>query len=413
MVLNTKKKEISTIRWDIVEKDQDSETIHKEDIKKVKDFLNNINTENETIEDLASMAVTDLGEIDASVWVNVFSKGSYDFKDSPIIDDLGNINGSEKRLVLKPLGSREILEVRPADAATFLKQIDIYRRLQGYYQYSFKNPRTNPIRFESAEVNYLLMNKKSYAIYGFSPVQSIQQVLELLIQSTRWNKDFYRNNAIPDGVMSMPGVDKKSMKRFKESWNSEVKGKPHKLLFVNVDSKFTAMAPNNRDMEWLEGQKWYHWLVFAMFGVSPVEAGFHENVSKGNTEGQERVTVKNAIKPDLLTIERIVNTRIIPEILQNDKPEIEFKYFPKDHTLEKIEHEQSMQELDRNTLTINEFRKTKGRKPVDWGDEPVTKPSNNENEEEIDEEGNPKDKKEEENKSFRQKFYNHMEKIRG
>lgn len=412
MVLNTIKKEISTIKWDIVQKDPDAAKGNEADIQKAKDFLEKMNEEQESIADLGSMAVTDVGEIDACAWVNVFSKGSYDFKESPIMDDLGNIKGSEERLVLKDFGSRELLQVRPADASTFLKQIDIYRRLHAYYQYSFKNPRTNPIRFEPAEVNYLWLNKKSYTLYGYSPVQAIQQVLELLIQSTRWNKDFYKNNAIPDGMVSMPGVDPKSMKRYKEKWNSSVKGKPHKLVFVNVDSKFTAMAPSSRDMEWLEGQKWYHELVFAVFGVSPVEAGFHENVSKGNTDGQERITVRNAIKPYMSMIEKIVNNRILPELFQNEKLDIEFKYFPKDHSLEKIEHEQSMQELDRGALSINEFRKAKGKVPVPGGDE-INIGNNNGSDEKGNEDGkegekgkgNPK-----EDKYFKKALSKYMDK---
>jgi HK97 family phage portal protein len=414
MVLNTIKKEISTIKWEVVQKDMDKAKGSETDIEKAKEFLNVINEEMESISDLGSMAVTDVGEIDAVAWVNVYSKGSYDIKDSPIIDDLGNIRGSEKRLVLKPFGQRELLQVRPADASTFLKQIDIYRRLQAYYQYSFKNPRTNPIRFEPAEVNYMLMNKKSYNIYGFSPVQSIQQVLELLIQSTRWNKDFYKNNAVPDAIMSLKGPDKKAMKKFKGEFESKVKGKPHKLLFLNVDHTFTQMTQNSRDMEWLEGQKWYHWLVFAMFGVSPVEAGFHENVSKGNTEGQERVTVKNAIKPYIKMIEDVVNNRILPEFFQQEKLDIEFKYFPKDHTLEKIEHEQSMQEIDRGALTINEFRKAKGRLPVPGGDQANIRTDNafgglggNK-----DEDGNPKEKENpKQDKYFKQAISKYMEKV--
>jgi HK97 family phage portal protein len=377
MVLNTKKREISTIEWDVVEKDVNSLEKHDKEIQLVKDFLNNMNSEKESISDLMSMKVTDWGEIDAGASVNVFSRGSYDYVDAPVIDDLGRTIGNEKRLVLKPIGSRKLLQVRPIDAGTVLKQIDIYRRIQGYYQYSFKNPRSNPIRFEPDEINYIHLNKKSYSVYGFSPVQAIQQVIELLIQATRWNKDFYKNNAIPDAILGFPGIDQDSFKQFKNMYNKEVKGKPHKLLFTNYDPKLQVLNPNNRDMEWLEGQKWYHWLVFAVFGISPVEAGFHENVSQGNTDGQERVTVRNGIKPDLSAGEQFVNKRIIPELLQKSIPKIEFKFFPKDHVREQIEFTQAMDELDRGVITINEYRQTKGLQPVEWGDMSIVRSEGN------------------------------------
>ncbi len=370
MALSTIKKEVTNIEWRVVKKDLEDTQNYDSMIKKATNFFNNINSEMETFDDLSSMEVTDLGEIDASVSTNVFSVGSYDYKDAPVIDDLGNIVGTEKRYVLKPFGQRKLVEVRPADGCTFLKQIDIYRRLQAYYQYSFKNPRTNPIRFEPAEVNYSMMNKKSYSIYGFSPVQGIQQVLELLIQSTRWNKDFYKNNAIPDGAFVIPGADPDAMKQFKRDWFKQVKGQAHKMLFLNVDGSFHNFSQSSKDMEWLEGQKWYHSLVFAMFGVSPVEAGFHENVSQGNTSGQERITVKNAVKPYLKVRENVAN-KILKELFQQEDLPIEFKYFPKDHTQEKIEHDQDMDKLDRNALTINEYRAQHGQSAVEWGDEPM------------------------------------------
>jgi hypothetical protein len=87
---------------------------------------------------------------------------------------------------------------------------------------------------------------------------------------------------MPDGIIGLPNADPDSMKQFKETWNSEFKGKPHKLLFHNTDAKFTSFSPSQKDMEWLEGQKWYFHLVFGVYGVSPVEAGFHENVNQGN-----------------------------------------------------------------------------------------------------------------------------------
>jgi phage portal protein BeeE len=121
-------------------------------------------------------------------------------------------------------------------------------------------------------------------------------------------------------------------------------------------------------MEWLEGQKWYFHLVFGIFGVSPTEAGFHENVNRSTQEGQERITVKNAIKPYLEVFEKAITKNIIEEILQEENPGIEFKFMPKDHAEEEIEFTQSMQELAAGTLTVNEYRKMRGRGPVEGGD---------------------------------------------
>jgi len=255
-----------------------------------------------------------------------------------------------------------------------LKQVDIHKNLLNYWQYSFKHPRQNPTRFEKEEIVYLMMNKKSYSVYGFAPVQAVQQVLELLIQGTRYNKDLYTNNAIPDILVSLPKLSRDQLRKLKRTWNNQYKGKPHQLGFINwAIENIHKLNTSNRDLEWLNGQQWYFKLVFAVFGVSPTETGFFENANKSNDEGQERVTVRNALKPYFKLFESQINKRLITEILQVEDHGLKFEYKPRDQALEKIEFEQDSKEVEMTTLTINEFRQKKGRDPVEWGDEPPQK----------------------------------------
>lgn len=370
MVLSTIKKEVSTIPFDFELVDEEDEQDYTELKKELKQFFNKVDDERNSIVDLCNESITDLGEIDALAWVKVYSADSYEWREVDIEDDVGNVLGTERRPMLKPFGQRKLLQLRNADPATFLKQIDIFKRLKAYYQYSWKNPRSSPIRFEPDEVAYNMLNKRSHELYGFSPVQSIQQVLELLIQSTRYNKDFFRNNAFPDGMISLPGANAESMKQFKEMWLKQVKGKPHKLIWHNTDAKFNAFNASNKDMEWLEGQKWYFHLVFGAFGVSPVEAGFHENVNMGNTAGQERVTIRNAIKPFLQVLEDTINKFVLPELLQEEHPPLCFRFQPIDHGADITEFDQAMRELQAGTLTTNEWRAKQGREALEGGDEP-------------------------------------------
>ena len=118
---------------------------------------------------------------------------------------------------------------------------------------------------------------------------------------------------------------------------TKYKGKTHPVGFINwaIDA-FHKLADSIRDIEWLDGQQWSFKIVFAVFGVSPTEAGFFENSNKSNDEGQERVTIRNALKPYLKVFETAITSRIITEILQREDHGLKFKYKPRDHTLEKI-----------------------------------------------------------------------------
>ncbi len=377
MVLTTFKKQIYTIPWEIVNADEEDETDRSKDIKKLTEFFNQINDDKQNVNDINSELITDLGEIDAGVLNYVYSNESYDIGEVPVYDAWGRIETYDIGLVLKPLGRRELVKLKTADGGTILKQVDIHKNLLNFWQYSFKHPRQNPTRFEKEEIEYLIMNKKSYDVYGFSPIQSIQQVLELLIQGTRYNKDLYKNNAIPDIIVSLPKLPGPDLRKLKRRWNRSYKGKPHQVGFVNwAIDKFHKLAGTNRDLEWLEGQKWYFKIAFGVFGVSPTEAGFFENSNKGNDEGQERVTVRNALKPYLQLLEKVHTNRTITEVLQQEDHGLKFKFFPKDHTAEKIEFEQDMKELELGVITINEYRKKKGKDKVEWGDEPLRRPFN-------------------------------------
>ncbi len=413
MVTNTFKKQIQVIPWDIVPEDEEDESDHKADIQKCKDFFASVNENQQTVDDLNSESITDIAEIDAGVFNYVYTSDSYTIGEVPIFNGWGEISGTEQGLLLKPLGQRQIRAIKTVDGATMLKQVDIHKNLIQFWQYSFKHPRQNPTRFEKAEIEYLMMNPKTYDVYGFAPTQAIQQVLELLIQGTRYNKDIYTNNAVPDMLISLPKLPKDQLRTLKRTWNNNYKGKPHQVGFINwAIDKVTKLADNNRDLEWLGGQQWYFRICFGVYGVSPEEAGFTESSNKATGDSQERVTIRNALKPYLKKYEMLHTRKSISEILGREDHGLVFKYLPKDHGAEKLEFEQNMKELEEGALTINDYRKKKGLKPYDWGDEPfqkqVANPFGN-----IEGDGamppkepkvpDPKDEKDK-NKAFKKKF---------
>lgn len=375
MVINTFKKQVETTQWEVVAEDEEDETDRSEDIKKCVDFFKKINKNGQSVDDINSEMITDIAEIDAGCFNYIYSADSYTIGDVPRYDAWGRVVGFDVGLILKPLGQRELVGVKTVDGSSMLKQVDIHKNLLNFWQYSFKHPSRNPTRFEKEEIEYIIMNSKPYSIYGFSPVQAIQQVIELLIQGTRYNKDLYTNNAIPDILISLPKLPNSQLAILKRKWNEKYKGKPHQVGFINwMIDKVTKLADNNRDLEWLDGQKWYFRIAFGVYGVSPEEAGFTQDSTKATGDAQERTTVRNALKPYLNKFNRVHSQRTITEILGREDHGLIFRYTPKDHAQEIIEFTQNMAELDHGTLTINEFRRMKGREPTEWGDDPLRRP---------------------------------------
>lgn len=375
MVIMSITKQIMTTDWDIMveDEDEDLQLKFKDDVARVKTFLNQPNRNGDAFWDVWIPFLRDVLEIDSGV----IYKGR-------------NARG-------------ELVELFAYDGARFLVNINEHGVIgsetdgspaPGYFQYSFRQISNAPIPFDKNEIIYGRMNTNTELFpYGWSPLQSVQQEVELMIQSTRFNKERFKNSAVPDGIVSVP-MNEEQMTAFKNAWETQVKGRPHKLLFHNADATFTPLAMTNKDMEWLEGQKWYFHMVFAAYGLSPQEAGFFENSNRSTGESQERITIKNAIKPYLDLIAAKINREIIPDFLGHD--EVKFKWFLKDDAAEKIEHEQIMAKLNASVLTINEVRAMEGLDPVEWGDEPIAMGMQQQfmdgQEQSDDEDDNPKDR---------------------
>lgn len=348
MVTNTIKKVIAQTEWDIVleepeeqDEPEEDENAYKQEINYVKQFLMHPNRiDDSTFQDIIDPMIGDVLEMDAGVWY---------------------LNKKEGKL----------LEIIPYDASTFLKEQDLHGFITKWWQFSFRNPAASPKGFDKENICYFQMNNKTYNPYGFSPLQAVQQVVELLDQSTRYNKDFFLNNAIPSIIMSLPNANKESLKHFYDDWMNKFQGKPHKILMHNlVDHKVDQISQTNKEMEWLKGQQWYMHLVFGCYGLSPVEAGFYEDALKAGMEGQERVSVKNSVMPYLSLIEKKINRIIIPsilgeeEVLLTERTPIKFAYKIIDAAQEKIDHEMQIQDVQAKILSVNEVRAQRGLKPL-------------------------------------------------
>ena len=344
MVVNTITKQVLQTDYLIVPTDEtvDPED-YKNDILKTETFLKFPNRNGQTFYELWGMFLRDVLELDRGIIVKGY-----------------NTKG-------------EMVEMFAVDGSRFLTKIDEYGIIEGYYQYSFYSPEGKPKFFQQHQVISGIVNQNSERYpYGFSPLQSVQQEVELLINSTRYNKDFYKNNAIPDAI-GVFDTDEDGMRRINEEWNQNVRGKAHKMLMTNAKNfDLKVLRVNNRDMEWLEGQKWYHHAIFGAYGLSPQEVGFYETSNRSTSDGQERTTLRNAVKPYMKLVMDKINREVIPELVGHD--DIMFKWVTKVMSEEQLAHERLMDEIDRGLLTINEYRTMQGMSVIEEEEAPEPEP---------------------------------------
>ena len=182
------RREITSTPWQVVPKDpkfKDSPPAAvQREIDYVTYFLNNCNENKETIEDLTSMAVQDLLELDAGAFVKGFGANSY-------------ATTPAGGLELQPLGQRDLAEIWARDGGSFLAETDVNGVKYRWWQYSYLHPAIAPLEFDINEVAYFMQYQRSYSVYGWSPLQSMDNILSSLINSAAWNSTFFAEATLP------------------------------------------------------------------------------------------------------------------------------------------------------------------------------------------------------------------------
>jgi HK97 family phage portal protein len=360
--INTILDEVSAIDWDLMAKEGYEHEQVEELIRDVKNFLKNPNKNGECFGELLRALIKDIYELDAGVIVKVYTLDSYDF------DSLEPKSGSP---MLKPFGERKLAELYVRDGSSFLMETDKFGYVKGYWQYSYQIP-AHPMWFNKEEVSYVMRNKRAMSAYGFSPVQAILDIVKSLHYSTLYNKRFFEENALPDGIISLMDSNQNDVQGFINQWNSEFKGMPHKLAVTTQEAKWTPLGFTNPELQFLESQSWYFKLVIAMFGLTPTELGMTEDANRSSSASQAELTKRKGIRPLLKIIENFINNDIIPEVCATGglvECPIEFNFIYDDPT-EKMQRLQNAQlEIQMGIRTPNEVREDElGLPPLEGGD---------------------------------------------
>lgn len=359
MVINTVCDEISSIDWGI--RAVKDEEVPEELIKKTKDWIDNPNKNEESFEHILRTGTRDILELDAGVLVKVYNRQG------------------------------DFVQLYSRDAGTFTKNPNIYGVMpeeRAYYQYGWNVP-TYPIPFNKNEIVYMMRNPRTYSVYGYSPVESLQKTLQLLMYGLDSNLEYFTSNEVPKGVFTMDGASSDNAKALREqlrermttkdsagNWKKDVYAMP----VIPKAGKFERIAFSNLELQLLEQQKWFMKIVFSSFGVTPSEMGFTEDSNKSTDQVQDKIQKRKITKPFCKMWSYYINSQII-----NDLPwikgtqyegKIEF-FFDKGDLDEEIKKRTLIWgDSDRNLITTNEARVEMGLEEIK---EPINEPESNEN----------------------------------
>ena len=152
--------------------------------------------------------------------------------------------------------------------------------------------------FARKEVVYFVSNPKSGSVYGLSPLESLYYAVLNDLNASKYNADFFKNNAEASGILGLEGMTFTDLLKFRNYWNRDIKNQPHKLAIVNGKPSWIPMNMTNRDMQFLEYQKWLLCKIMAVYGMQPVVLGVIDpTTGKLNSEQQLESFSEETVKP--------------------------------------------------------------------------------------------------------------------
>lgn len=326
------------------------------EIKKGQDLFDNCTPSGQDFKNGVETAfLKDLLELDAGVISKIFSQDSY--------------NGNPKdKDSLKPLGERTLGQFMAIDGGSVLADVTPHNEVLGWYQYSYVKPTDKPVWFDRNELCYSMRYPRSYSPYGWAATQNADAILGSLVNSATWNSNFFSQQGIPRGMISLMNADDKDVKKFQAYWRQKIKGQWYEVPVLNKEAKWVPFSMNAKDMEWLNGQKWYQRMICALFQVSPGEIALDDTsrIAGVAAATTDRIQKKSSITPLLLLIENVLNRGILSEI----SPRIVARYVPEDPEELRVKTENENRMVELGLKTINDIRADRGDPPYAWGDLP-------------------------------------------
>ncbi|MDI6877581.1 MAG: phage portal protein [Methanomicrobiales archaeon] len=230
-----------------------------------------------------------------------------------------------------------------------------------------------PIPFSRDQIVWVEENPRTWRTYGFGRIQKIHRLVEIILNQDISNLKYFPSNEIPEGVLNLVEANQPEVDRFREYWQTDIAGNPHKMPILGAKNlQWIPFRPNLRDLQFLESQRWYHHLVWMTFGLNPNEVGDLADVNRSTAQEQAETVWRRTTVPLLELLAAAINKRILPYLAAywEIDGELAFVWDPQNPILLRQKRLEQESDLRLGLTTPNRILLERGAEPVPWGDMP-------------------------------------------
>lgn len=233
------------------------------------------------------------------------------------------------------------------------------------------------IKLENEEVLFLKYPNPAKPFRGIGTLEMAAITVDIDNYSEQWNKEFYANSARPDSIVTVntPNLQPDQKQKLMSSFNKAHKGtaNAHKTMLLFGDMKFEKAGFNQRDMDFLEQQRFSRDKILGIFRVPKAIVSQTEGVNFASAKVAEYNFAKFTIKPKMERLIQQLNEFLLPMFPNAENLFLDFDSpVPADTTEDMSRYDNA---LKHGWMTINEVRAEQNLEPVEGGDD-IHIPSN-------------------------------------
>ena len=342
------------VRPTISPNDENFDLINEE-CRRVQNFLNKPNNNNDTWQEIMTSLLTD---------TLVYDQG--------ILEIVKNRKG-------------DVTELVPLDASTVEPIVDEHGKITSFVQTPYEtsgffpqNKDVSYVNFKTDQILQLSIYKNTKNPTGNPLLEALVNEVITLIRSSEHVMYALDADEIPPGILVLSGIGGNAAREAQADLQ-RLKSQDHKIRVMTtpdpsgIGAKWLELRHTPKDLELREIVEDVKKTVYRTFGVMPVEMGMSEGVNRSTATVQLDVSSSHLVTPIIELLQAKINNIIMPLLVTDPDIRAQMMFgFDREARLSTSEQLQlstaHTNYIRTGVLTRNEVRKELGMLPLEGGD---------------------------------------------
>ena len=174
-----------------------------------------------------------------------------------------------------------------------------------------------PVAYTASEMIWIRYFNPLEEHAGLSPMAPLRLSVDMGIDATRFNRNFFKNSAQPDLIFTTEETmsdEEVEVDEFYERWEKRYKGpgNAHRPAIANFIKDIKTLGMSHREMEFIQGLRWSLEDVSRTYGVPMPLLSDFQRATFSNVNAAERLFWRNTMIPEMVLLEEQLNQKLLP-----------------------------------------------------------------------------------------------------